>query len=680
VGNQIQRPMSQPQGGRASKQHLKPRGILTTGDKRVNDIVEIMDKRRENYRIEKAKEAEIKANWKELHEKGFGYATGGRKPVILDYEQGRMLYDVLPDGSWKNQRCFIIGGGESLRGFDFSKLKGELVIGVNRAYETIDCTINYAMDNNLYHWITKGRLGQEAKKKFEDYKGIPVWLDSAGYDYPRGIFILNKLGLHKKTNVMKDGLRSGHSAGFGALSLAICLGANPIYLLGFDMKGKDGQQAWWHDGYPDNQNDKVYEGFIVDFKRIVKELKKNNIQVINLNPESRLKCFEFGEFEDLRPIKRPVIVSYYTKGIGYESEVKHLKTTLRRFNLENDVVGIPDRGNWHENTFYKPHFIRRMMRKHHGRSIVFVDADAKIRMNPVLFNNLKCDFACHFHHPKKELLSGTLYFGNTKRAHSLVDKWIEENKLHPKTHMPQKNLRAVFNKEKNNIRWKALPVEYCMIYDSRFRYEVNPVIEHFQLSRRYKGSKNRKPKYVARQSLTEIQEFCKDKKICLLGNANSVLNKKKNIDSFDIIGRMNRGTPWGKEAFIGSRTDILFLSTHMGGENIQRSFDPRFVIWMTICNRLASSWVLKNAIQNPPEDWDALYDKLSINPTTGMMALNFLLKHIDFKSLAIYGFDFFKTKTWYNTRIDSGQKHSGRKEKKLFMDMIANNKKVEFMP
>jgi len=679
MGSQIKRPMSQDQAIKSTKQPIKKRGILTTGDKVVADIVEDMNRKRENCRVEADRKRAIKANWEFLKQKGFGRSRQGRKPVILDYEQGRMLYDILPDKAWKDQRCFIIGGGESLKGFDFSKLKNALVIGVNRAYEVMPCTINYAMDNNLYHWITKGRLGQEAKKKFEDFKGIPVWLDSAGYDYPRGIFILNKLGSQKNNFSMKHGIRSGTNAGFGALNLAVCLGANPIYLLGFDMEGKDGEQIWWHDGYPDNQNDKIYNAFILDFKKIAPKLKKNNIQVINLNLKSRLRCFEFGEFKDLKPIKRPVIVSYYTKKTGYETQVKELKITLKRFNLENDVMGIPDRGSWHKNTFYKPLFIQRMMRKHSGHSIVYVDADAKIRMNPVLFNNLKCDFACHFHYPKKELLSGTLYFGNTKGARYLVSKWIEEDKRHPKTHMPQKNLRAVFDREKNSIRWKALPVEYCMIYDSNSRYEINPIIEHFQLSRKYKGSKNRKPAYLANQSFTEIQEFCKGKEICILGNANSILNGKKNIDSFDIVGRMNRGTPRGKEKFIGSHTDILFLSTHMSGENIQRSFDPRFVLWMTACNRLASSWTLKNAIQNPPEDWDALYDKLSINPTTGMMALNFILKYIDFKSLTIYGFDFFETKTWYNTRIDNGQKHSGKKEKGLFMEMIKDRPNVRLL-
>ena len=651
--------------------------LITTGDMAITKIVEEMDRRREHCRDEKKKERELNANWKKLRKKGFGHSN--RAPVILDYEQGRMLYDVMPDGTWKKQRCFIIGGGESLKGFDFSKLRNELVIGVNRAYEKVDCTINYAMDHNLYRWITGGELGQEAKKKFEDFKGIPIWLDSAGYNYPKGIFILNKLSHHKKSYAMKDGLKSGTNAGFGALSLAVCLGANPIYLLGFDMCGKEGKQAWWHDGYPEDQIDSVYKSFIYDFRSVESELREKGIQVINLNSESSLKCFEFGKFEDIKPIKRPVIVSYYTKGTGYETEVQHLKTTLRRFNLENDVVGIPDKGSWHKNTYYKPQFILRMMNKHRDRSILYVDADAKMRMNPVLFNDFNYDFACHFHHARKELLSGTLYFGNTKGSRYLIRKWMEEDKLHPETNMPQKNLRTVFDREKNKIKWKALPVEYCMIFDTVLRYQVSPVVEHFQLSRKYKGSKSRSPIYLENQSLAEIQEFCKGKRMCILGNANSVLNKKKHIDSFDIVGRMNRGKPQGKEKFIGSRTDILFLSTHMKGKNIQGLFNPRFVVWMTACNRLASSWTLKNAIQNPPEDWDALYDKLSINPTTGMMTLNFILKHIDFKNLTIYGFDFFRTKTWYNTGIDSGQKHSGKKEKVLFMEMIKDRSNVRFL-
>jgi len=252
--------------------------------------------------------------------------------------------------------------------------------------------------------------------------------------------------------------------------------------------------------------------------------------------------------------------------------------------------------------------------------------------------------------------------------------------LYPKTHMPQKNLRTVFDRMKDTVNWKTLPVEYCMIYDSYARLHVRPVIEHYQLSRKYKAPKDgRTERYMMERSLEEIKEFCVGKNICLIGNADSVLRRKRHIDTYDIVCRMNRGAPQGKEGSIGSRTDILFLSTNMGERNIKEAFDPRFVVWMTVCHRLASLWTLKNAIQNPREDWHELHKKLKINPTTGMMALNFLLKHINFGHLTIYGFDFFKTKTWYNTKVDDGQKHSGAKEKVLFMEMIKDNPKVRFI-
>ena len=48
--------------------------------------------------------------------------------------QEQFLKDSLPTGSWKGQRCFIIGGGPSLKGFDFKQLKGEKIIAINKAF------------------------------------------------------------------------------------------------------------------------------------------------------------------------------------------------------------------------------------------------------------------------------------------------------------------------------------------------------------------------------------------------------------------------------------------------------------------------------------------------------------------------------------------------------------------
>ena len=647
--------------------------MITTTDRKVQDIMAAM---RSRIQLDREKQQQIKENWKEIRRIGFGYADGVTPPSVFDYEEGRMLSDVLQDGAWKGQRCFIVGGGASLKGFDFSKLNNELVIGINRAYEKVDCTINFAMDHMLYEWITKGKLGDNARKKFDEFKGIPVWLDSVGYDYPQGVYIINQVPKTKMGHSLKEGIRTGSNSGFGAVGIAICLGANPIYLLGFDMIARDGKQVWWHNGYPEMQSAKVYKVFRNDFNKVAQELKEKNIKVINLNPKSELKCFEFSDIDKIKPLNRPIITSYYTKGTPYETQVENLKTTLKRFNLDNDVMGIPDQGSWHKNTYYKPNFILFMMNKHKKRPIVFVDADAKIRSNPVLFSELECDFACHFK-LDKELLSGTLFFKNNQKSRWLVKKWIEENEKHPNTHMPQKNLRTVFDRHKDEIKWEKLPVEYCMIFDSSARYKVNPVVEHFQLSRQNKDTKKKKP--IMKRSLADIQKFCNGKKMCIIGNADSVLKRKRRIDSFDIVGRMNRGDPRGKEDFIGSRTDILFLSTGVSRRGIQSAYNPGFIVWMTECQRLAHPWVLRTAIQNPKTDWRELHKELGINPSTGLMTLNFVLKHIEFKSLTIYGFNFFKTKSWYNTRPDDGKKHSGAKEEKKILKMIAEHKNVRLI-
>jgi hypothetical protein len=648
--------------------------VITSTDKVVTDIVA---EGRRRLRATRTREGKIKENWRELKAKGFGYSEHHMTPAILDYDEGRYLYEVMPDESWKGRRCFIIGGGESLKSFDFSKLKNELVIGVNRAYEKIDCTINFAMDNTFYDWIVKGKLGDKAKRRFDDYKGYKVWLDTVGYDYPKGIFIVKKAKPQAVNYNLKDGIRGGTNAGFGALGLAVCLGANPIYLLGFDMKGRDGKSAQWHSGYPEKQGEGVYGAMINDFKKVAQPLMDKEVKVINLNSESELKCFGFQDIEDIKMKPYPVITSFYTKNTPYEKQVELLKATLKRFNLDNDVEGVEDLGDWHKNVFQKPKFIMRMLKKYPGRPIVYVDADAKFRRSPTLFNELECDFAVHFRQGH-ELLSGTLYFGNTKGSRFIVEKWLEEDIRSPMTHMPQRNLRTVFDRHKKDIIWKELPVEYCMIFDSRARFQVPTVVEHFQLSRIHKNN-DKKRKYSMEQSLDEIKALCKGKRMCIIGNADSVLNKEKDIDSFDVIGRMNRGEPQGKEKYLGSRTDILFLSTSMSGKNIQTAFAPKYILWMTVCNRLAQPWVLRNAVQNPRRDWQVLYDELGINPTTGLMSLKFVLDHIEFKSLTIYGFDFFKTKTWYNTKIDDGQKHSGEKEEGLFMGMIKHIKNVEFV-
>lgn len=181
-------------------------------------------------------------------------------------------------------------------------------------------------------------------------------------------------------------------------------------------------------------------------------------------------------------------------------------------------------------------------------------------------------------------------------------------------------------------------------------------------------------------ALKDIQEFMKNKNICVLGNARSILKKEKDINKYDIICRMNRGYPKGKEKYIGSRTDILFLSTKIPGKQIIKEFNPKFVVWMTDKNKtkLITEWVFDNAIQNPLEELFELRKLLPKRPSTGCMSIYFLLKQIAFKKLTILGFDFFRTGTWYN-ELSVAKWHCFEAEEKLILGLKKDKPNVELI-
>jgi len=180
-------------------------------------------------------------------------------------------------------------------------------------------------------------------------------------------------------------------------------------------------------------------------------------------------------------------------------------------------------------------------------------------------------------------------------------------------------------------------------------------------------------------NLTELIEFLKNKDICVLGNSRSILNNKKDIDKYEVVCRMNLGTPQGKEEFIGSRTDVLFISTRFT-EELYKKFNAKYVMWMTECNKLASDWIKEYAFQNPIDEWRAINSIFPIDklPSTGLLALNFLINYIPFKSLTIYGFDCFCSGTWYHKKTGL-QWHSGTLEKKLILDLIGDKSNIKWI-
>ncbi len=182
-----------------------------------------------------------------------------------------------------------------------------------------------------------------------------------------------------------------------------------------------------------------------------------------------------------------LFISFYTKNTGYEKEVKNLITSLEKFNLKHEVVGVNSKGNWLNNCHYKTTFIKQMLEKYKGQEdkIIWLDSDAIIRKQPILFETIKEDIGVHYLKKGKEniLLSGTIFINNNNRTRELFNLWEQKCKQSP-NRFAQRILHSFI--DTTNVSIYKLPVEYVKIFDFGDK-NIEPVIEHFQASRRFKN-------------------------------------------------------------------------------------------------------------------------------------------------------------------------------------------------
>lgn len=180
------------------------------------------------------------------------------------------------------------------------------------------------------------------------------------------------------------------------------------------------------------------------------------------------------------------VVAYYTVGTPYEEEILNLKESCQKFKLKTDIEGVKNLGSWQRNTQYKAKFLLRKVKVHFGTRIVYLDCDAKVQKYPDLFDTMTEDVGVHYR-DGSQLLSGTIFLNCNERVEALIKSWVQMNKQNPLV-WDQHNLKATIirmNRHENKVSVRDLPPQYCQIFDSMRKFG-NPVIEHFQASRRFK--------------------------------------------------------------------------------------------------------------------------------------------------------------------------------------------------
>lgn len=412
----------------------------------------------------------------------------------------RKVGEVFAQGEWRGQRCFIIGGGQSVNDFDLSLLKNEKTIGVNMAFRKLDPTILYGMDARLWGWIEQDELESGDCVKFITSKAKKVWSNINAFPLPEDILIAPTIGRPGISTNIKEGVAAGTNSGFGALNLALLLGASEIYLIGYDFYGKR-----WHKGYP-HPEDKKTNGFHLGvYQESVDEIKKAfpNQRIINVNPESKLKYFEFGKMpKDFKTeeekvgatvFKRkdkkktdPVFVNYFSMGTGYEAYAIDLVESMKKFDIDMDVQAIKSRGNWDANIKFKPEYVLKMMDKYPGRPIVWVDADAVFVKFPEYMYSIKEHVGIHYYKKGIEPVTNLIYFSGGEPSKKLLKKW--KKVCEDPKNKDVRNDQLLFQDllETTKLKINKLPPEYCYILLGKNPEGCDPVVEQRQASRKLK--------------------------------------------------------------------------------------------------------------------------------------------------------------------------------------------------
>lgn len=191
----------------------------------------------------------------------------------------RNYQKVIP--LWKGETVYIIGGGPSLKGFNWNLLRGKKTIALNKA-------IQFWPEADVVYW-TDGRVWTWHKEDIIKFKGKRYTL--APRSYPCDVSVLKrgkKFGIEWST----DSIAHGNNSGAAAINLAIHLGASKIILLGYDM-GRLNKESHFHNGYPTKvTGDNIYKKqFLPAFGAINEEIKGKGIQIFNACPTSKLNTF-----------------------------------------------------------------------------------------------------------------------------------------------------------------------------------------------------------------------------------------------------------------------------------------------------------------------------------------------------------------------------------------------------
>jgi hypothetical protein len=190
---------------------------------------------------------------------------------------------------WINRRVILIGGGPSLKGFDFARLKnsGAVIVAINDAVlHAPFADVAFTIDTL---WLEHRR---DVLQRFQGEILAAVPDDYAcAIERARLVRRVSAAGLSTRS----DTLLCGGNSGFAALGMALMRGAAIVFLLGYDLN----EAGHFHGGYEWHSRfgSRHYRQWAREFSVLASRASEPGAIVWNCNPKSAIDAFPFAPME-----------------------------------------------------------------------------------------------------------------------------------------------------------------------------------------------------------------------------------------------------------------------------------------------------------------------------------------------------------------------------------------------
>jgi hypothetical protein len=187
-----------------------------------------------------------------------------------------------------NKDFYLIGGGPSVNQFDLEQLRGKNTIGCNEAFRLgPEICKNLIFSDNLWFIANIHAIEVEAERGMQVWSVCPT-TENFVLPWLHQMTRVNS-GLHRPPALGLNG-----STGAAAINLAVNLGADRIFLIGYDLGADEQGRTHWHNSYQRPTSEESFARHRNGFEYIAKALSKfaPEVQVINLNPASKLEMFD----------------------------------------------------------------------------------------------------------------------------------------------------------------------------------------------------------------------------------------------------------------------------------------------------------------------------------------------------------------------------------------------------